>query len=292
MFFRALIAIYAVMLVNVLLLIQAEAQSVRDRLAKDVVVATVDGEQILSSDLVRAFQKLPNKYRRRGLRSVYNVLLEELIEKKLLATHGRLNNLAHDPEVKARVADAEDKIIANVYINRLIQQGITEEKVNARYKEISIKTPATEEVRARHILLSTEAEATEILRLVLKGGQSFEEIAKTHSKGPAAARGGDLGYFRQGDMVKPFSNTAFRMKPGEISETPVKTEFGWHIIKVEDRRNSVVPPLAKLRPQIIRDVGRLIAIEMLNTARAGAKIQRFSLEGQPLPAPGLAIKKR
>ena len=86
-------------------------------------------------------------------------------------------------------------------------------------------------------------------------------------------------------MVKQFSAAAFAMKPGETSASPVKTEFGWHVIKVEDRRQSSVPPFDRVRPQIARDLGRRIAIEILNAARNGADIQRFTLDGQPLPPP-------
>ena len=86
-------------------------------------------------------------------------------------------------------------------------------------------------------------------------------------------------------MVKQFSAAAFAMKPGETSASPVKTEFGWHVIKVEDRRQSSVPPFDRVRPQIARDLGRRIAIEILNAARNGADIQRFTLDGQPFPPP-------
>jgi len=252
-----------------------------------VVIATVDGEQILSSQILQAFQQLPRQHRQRGLRAVYGQLLEDLINGRLLTIHGRLNNLAGDPEVKTAVKVAEDSIIGRVYLNRLVKQSITEEKLKARYDELAKKTPSRPEVRARHILVSTEDEAKEVVKMI-KGGQPFAEVAKVHSKDPAAPQGGDLGYFRQSDMVKPFADRAFAMKPGEMTETAVKTEFGWHIIKVEDRRNSSVPPFAQVRPQITRDLGRLLTAEILTSARGAAKIERFTLEGQPLPPPSVA----
>ena len=279
--FRVLIVVIAV---SVFLTEQAWAQAVRDRLAKDVVVATVNNEQILSGHLLQAFQNLPPKHRQRGLRAVYADLLEQLIENRLLTYHGRDNNLAGDPEVKARVREAEDQIIARVYLNRLVSQTVTEKKLKARYEELAKNTPSQEEVWARHVLVSTEKEAREVM-ILLRGGQPFEEVAKTHSKDPAASKGGDLGYFRAGDMVKPFSDAAFSMKPGEISTTPVKTEFGWHIIKVENRRQSSVPPFERVRRQIARDLGQRVAAQILNAARDGSDIQRFTLDGQPLPAP-------
>lgn len=287
MFFRAIATVLTITTVVFLAPVSADAQSVRDRLAKDVVIATVDGEQILSSQVLHSFQQLPRQHRQRGLRAVYGQLLEELINGKLLTLHGRLNNLAGDPEVKMAVKIAEDTIVGRIYLNRLVQQSITEERLQARYDEMAKKTPSRLEVRARHILVSTEDEGKEVIKMI-KGGQPFEAVAKVHSKDPAGPQGGDLGYFRQSDMVKPFADTAFAMKVGEMTETPVKTEFGWHVIKIEDRRNSSVPPLEKVRPQIIRDLGRLLTVEILNAARNGAKIERFTLEGQPLPPPNPA----
>lgn len=261
-----------------------DAQSVRDRLEKDVVVAVVNGQQILSSDLVEAFQSLPRNVQQRGLRAVYQNLLEQLIENRLLTIHGRLNNLADDPEVKSLVKRAEDTIIAKVYLNRLISQTLTDEMMRARYDELIKQSPKQEEVHARHILVDTEAEAKEVIGLI-KGGKSFADIAKTHSKDPAAGQGGDLGYFRRTDMVKPFADAAFALKTGQMTQKPVKTEFGWHVIKVEDRRESTPPPFERVRGQIARDLGRRIAIDVLNQARGAAKIQRYSLDGQPLPPP-------
>jgi peptidyl-prolyl cis-trans isomerase C len=284
MFLRTIATVLTVTTASLLAPVSADAQSVRDRLAKDVVIATVDGEQILSSQILLSFQQLPPQHRQRGLRAVYAQLLEELINGTLLTVHGRLNNLAGDPEVKTAVKNAEDSIVGRIYLNRLVQQSITDEKIQARYDKLAKKTPSRLEVRARHILVSNEDEAKKIIKMI-KGGQPFGEVAKVHSKDPAGPQGGDLGYFRKSDMVKPFADTAFAMKVGEMTEIPVKTEFGWHVIKVEDRRNSSVPPLEQVRPQITRDLGRLLTVEILNAARNGAKIERFTLEGQPLPPP-------
>ena len=284
MIIRALTVVSVIILGITLIFHPAVAQSVRDRLAKDAVVAVVNDKQIISSELIQAFQSLPRQHRQRGLRAVYNELLERLIDDKLLTIHGRLNNLAEDPEVKTMLKGAEDQIIARIYMNRLISQSITEEGLQERYAELVKNTPSQEEVLARHILVDTESGAEEIIKII-KGGQSFEEVAKAHSKDPAGAQGGDLGYFRRGDMVKPFSDAAFSMQAGAMTENPVKTEFGWHVIKVEDRRQSSAPPFERVRGKISRDLGRRIAVDVLKQARGSAKIERFALDGQPLPAP-------
>lgn len=282
--FRAFFVLIAMCTMLVSTSDQAWAQSVRERLAKDVVVATVNDDQILSGQLLQAFQNLPRQYRQRGLRAVYNDLLEQLIENRLLTYHGRENKLSGDPEVKARVKEAEDQIIGRVYLNRLVTQTLTEEKLKARYEELAKNAPTQEQVRARHILVSTEEKARKMMKM-LRGGQAFEDVAKMHSTDRTASRGGDLGFFRSGDMVKPFSDVAFSLKSGETSAAPVKTEFGWHVIKVEDRRQSSILPFERVRRKVALDLGRRIAAQIVKTARDGAAIQRFTLDGQPLPPP-------
>ncbi|MEC9184159.1 MAG: hypothetical protein VX930_07760, partial [Pseudomonadota bacterium] len=185
MVIRALTAVFIITFGATLATSPASAQSVRDRLAKDAVIAVVNDQQILSSEIIQVFQALPRQHRQRGLRAVYNQLLERLIDDKLLTIHGRLNNLAGDAQVKSMVKAAEDQIIARVYMNRLISQSITEEAMKERYAELAKNTPTQEEVRARHILVDTEAEAKEVIKMI-QGGQSFEEVAKTRSKDPAA----------------------------------------------------------------------------------------------------------
>lgn len=267
--------------------VPAAAQSIQQRLAKDSVVAVVEGEKIMSSELIGAFRTLPRKVQQRGLRAVYPALLERMIDARLMTIHGRLNKLADDPEVKARLRKAEDQIVRDVYVDRLVQQSLTEEKLRARYEELIKNTPTQDEVKARHILLKTEGEAREVIGLIT-AGNDFAEVAKQRSTGPSAAQGGDLGFFRQGDMVKPFAGAAFAMKPGEVTPTPVKTEFGWHVIKVEERRAGAAPPYKRVRNQIAQDIGQRVTAAAIKQARATARIERFTLDGEPVPKAGAA----
>ncbi|MDP6388368.1 MAG: peptidylprolyl isomerase, partial [Alphaproteobacteria bacterium] len=144
-----------------------------------------------------------------------------------------------------------------------------------------------DEVKARHILLKTEGEAREVIGLIT-AGNDFAEVAKQRSTGPSAAQGGDLGFFRQSDMVKPFADAAFALKPGEVTPNPVKTEFGWHVIKVEDHRTGQPPPYERVRNQIAQDISQQVTAAAVKQARAAAKIKRFTLDGQPVPGPSAA----
>ena len=126
----------------------------------------------------------------------------------------------------------------------------TDAKIKERYEQLVAKFKPQDEVRARHILVNTEAEAEDIIEQ-LKDGTDFAKLAEEKSKDAGSAKhGGDLGYFAHDAMLKPFADAAFAMKVGEISETPVKTTYGYHIIKIEDRRKSSFPPLAVVKSRI------------------------------------------
>ena len=143
------------------------------------------------------------------------------------------------------MAFVEDQVIQDFWLQREIAKRITPDKMQQRYQEKLKSMPAEEEVHARHILVATEAEAKDLLA-ELKKGTPIDKLAKEKSTDKASgAEGGDLGWFKRTDMVKEFSDAAFALKKGELSETPVKTQFGYHVIKVEDRRQA--PPPASRR---------------------------------------------
>ena len=175
-------------------------------------------------------------------------------------------------------------MISEVYLNQLIEQNLTPGLLEQRYKEFLEQNPPRDEVRARHILLKTETDAKNVIGH-LDAGKDFADAAKEFSTGPSASNGGDLGYFKRGDMVKPFSDAAFALKAGGVTPAPVKTRFGWHVIKIEDRRTVKPPTFEEMRPRILRDVGRNIAVGVMQQLVSGAKVERFTLEGKPMPAP-------
>ena len=250
----------------------------------DPVVAKVEGHDIRRSEMVRAFSSLPQQMQQAGFEKIFPQLLERLIQQQLLIVEGRKNNLENNPKVKRQLKRMEDVLIGEVYLNQLIEQNLTPGVVERRYQEFLKKNPPVEEVRARHVLLKTEIDAKNVIGHI-DAGKAFEAAAKEFSTGPSAANSGDLGYFKRGDMVKPFSDAAFAMKAGEVTPLPVKTRFGWHVIKVEDRRTVTPPSFEEIRPRILRDAGRTIAVSVMRQMVEGAKVERFGLDGKPLPAP-------
>jgi peptidyl-prolyl cis-trans isomerase C len=137
-----------------------------------------------------------------------------------------------------------------------------------------------DQVKARHILLDNEEKALQIIKN-LQDGEEFSKLASEHSTGPSAASGGDLGWFGEGQMVPEFSKAAFALNPGDIVTQPVKTQFGWHVIMVEDRKIAAPPSFEESKEQLASDMSQTLLKQMIEELRAKAKIIRFQADGKP-----------
>ncbi len=252
---------------------------------KDPVVATVNGQQIHLSDLQIAQQSLPQQYRNMPLATVYPALLERMVDSKLVEQDGRKNKVTDDPAFKKRLAFVEDQVVQDFWLQKQIAEKVTPEKMKQAYDEKVKNMPPEEEVHARHILVGSEPEAKAIIS-DLKKGTPFDKLAKEKSTDKASgAEGGDLGWFKKADMVKEFADAAFALKKGSLTDTPVKTQFGYHVIQVEDRRKAPPPSFDELADQIRQDLAREAVTAMLNQLRADAKIEKFNIDGSaPAPA--------
>jgi peptidyl-prolyl cis-trans isomerase C len=253
---------------------------------KDPVVATVNGQAIRLSELEVAQQSLPQQYRSMPLQAVFPALLDRIIDSKLVVQEGKKNKITDDPAFKKRMAFVEDQVLQDFWIQREIARQVTAEKLQKRYEERLKQMPAEEEVHARHILVSTEDEAKALIAEIKKG-TAFDKLAKEKSTDKASgAEGGDLGWFKKSDMVKEFADAAFNLKKDELTETPVKTQFGYHIIKVEDRRKAPPPAFEEMSDQLREEMAREVITAQVDQLRSGAKIEKFAMDGsKPDPAP-------
>jgi peptidyl-prolyl cis-trans isomerase C len=249
----------------------------------DTVVARVDGAELRLSDVEAAQQNLPPQAKKLPLEQIYPVLLDRLVDGMLITEAGRKEHLDQDPDVQSRLKQYEDRLIQEAYINRVVKPAETEDRLRTRYETFLKEKPAQDQVHARHILVKTETEAKSVIAELDKGAD-FTALAKKYSTDPGAESGGDLGYFKHDDMVKEFADAAFALSPGQYTKTPVKTEFGWHVIKVEDRRAGKPPSFEEAREQLSRDVAHEIIDAKLHDLRDTAKIEEFGLDGKPLPA--------
>lgn len=250
----------------------------------DPVLAIVNGTPIKRSDLEAAQRTLPDQYQEMPLEMIYDPLLDRMIDSQLLLVEAEKRKLGEDPKVQAEVARAREGVLRDSLVQRAVDEGTTKEKLEAAYNaQRSQPGFAAEEVHARHVLVASEAEAREVLKQ-LQGGADFAEVAKAKSTDPSAqTNGGDLGYFKREAMVPEFAEAAFTIEPGSVGTEPVKSQFGWHVIKVEDRRQSV-PTFEEKEPELREQVAREIVNALVSDVRSGATIERFNLDGSPKTA--------
>ena len=245
------------------------------------IVATVDGKPIFLSEIIGMAQRLPEQYRKMSLEAVYPSLLTRAIDSKLVTLEGRRAGFSKDPDVKKRLLDVEDQIISEIFLTKTIGSQVTEEALQKIYSETRSEMASGDQIKARHILLDNEEKAAEIIRK-LKAGEEFAKLASEYSTGPSAASGGDLGWFGEGQMVPEFSKAAFALNPGDIVTKPVKTQFGWHIILVEDRKVSAPPSFDEAKEQLASTMSQKLMKELIETLRTKAKIVRFQADGTPI----------
>jgi peptidyl-prolyl cis-trans isomerase C len=248
-----------------------------------MVVARVDGTELHLSDLEAAQQSLPPQVQKMPLAQIYPMLLDRLVDGMLITEAGRKDHLEQDPEVQLRLKRYEDRLIQEAYLNKAIKAAETEDQLKARYEAFAKEKGGREEVHARHILVKTEAEANAIIAELDKGAD-FAELAKKDSTDPGGKSGGDLGYFGHDDMVKEFADAAFALPPGQYTKAPVKSEFGWHVIKVEDHRVSTPPSFDEARKEVSQLVAHDVVDAKLKELRSTAKVETYGLDGKPLPA--------
>ena len=247
---------------------------------EDTVLATVNGAEIRRSDIDAMHARLPPNLRSAPPQQIFPAILDQLIRNKLVAAAGRSQNLQDSDEVRRRLAEIEDDIIGQVYISNLIENAVTDEVMRARY-ETEFGGTGEAEIRASHILLDNEDDARAVLEEIAAGAD-FATLARERSVGPSAGRGGDLGYFRQADMVAEFAEAAFAMAPGETTVEPVQTQFGWHVILVVDKRVSEPTAFETVRQQLQDQVAREVIDSHMAELRDGASIQRFNFDGTPI----------
>ena len=240
--------------------------------AEDAVVAKVGAMEIHQSELDLAVANLDPQLAQLPDDQKRVAALSGAIDIKLLAKSALDEKLDETPDYKARMQYLGDRELHSAYFKKNVVDIVTPEEVKARYdKEVAAMPPA-EEVRARHILVKTEDEAKAVIA-ELDAGKDFEALAKEKSTDANKSEGGDLGYFARGRMVKEFEDVAFTLDKGAYTKTPVKTEFGYHIIKVEDKRTAPAPAYEQVEPQVRNLVMRDKYLALLDKAKATEKVE-------------------
>ncbi|WP_150524070.1 peptidylprolyl isomerase [Roseibium sediminis] len=220
------------------------------------VIAKVGETEITEADIAFAAQDLGQELQRFPPSQWRGILLDVIVDMQLLAQAAREAEIEKDPDFQKQLEFLKLRALRNAYIAQKIEGGVTEDDVKAAYEKEFADFEGDEEINARHILVKEKAEAEAIIK-ELEGGADFIELAKEKSTGPSGPNGGDLGFFVRGQMVKPFEDAVFALEPGAITKEPVETQFGWHVIKLEERRRQPKPSLEDvaqgLRQQLARD---------------------------------------
>jgi peptidyl-prolyl cis-trans isomerase C len=251
---------------------------------EDPVVAIVDGSPIHRTEVEAAKRNLPEQFRQMPLEVIYSVLLDRVIDFRLLANEAERQDVASDPGVEAALEQARRDVLRDAFVRQKIDEGTTDAKLHERYEQLKQSADfKKEEVHASHILLKSEDEAKAVIQ-ELAAGADFATVAKQKSVGPSASNGGDLGYFTREQMVPEFAAAAFALEVGQVSSEPVQTQFGWHVIKVLDRRTTE-PTFAESEPRLRQDLAREIVTALVADLRGGAAIERFNLDGTPMQQP-------
>jgi peptidyl-prolyl cis-trans isomerase C len=240
--------------------------------AHAAVLARVDGAEITDEDIKIAAEdlgaSLPGQLQG-AARDAY--ILDYLIDLKLVANKGLKDKLADTPEFARQMGYYHDKILMENLMAAAAKSGVTDEAMKKVYDDAAKAQKPEVEVHARHILVPTEAEAKAALQRV-RNGEDFAKVATELSKDPGS-EGGDLGFFTRDKMVPEFADAAFKLQVGQISE-PVKSQFGWHIIKVEAKRDKPFPAFEQVKDQVARYLGQKSQADMINRLRGEAKIER------------------
>ena len=240
--------------------------------AQDKVLARVNGTDITETDLAFAEQEVGAELGSATPEVKRRYLLEYLIETELMASAAEAGNLTSGPEFEKRLAYMKRRAMREAYFHATVRTPIDETAARAFYEQqISVMKPE-EEIQARHILVSSEDEAKAIATKVA-GGADFAALAKESSIDAGSKQdGGSLGYFGRGQMVPQFEQAAFALKKGEVS-SPVQSKFGWHVIKLEDRRKKPPPPFEQVKSQIVGNLIKQQAQQKLGELRGQSKIE-------------------
>ena len=269
MYLRKIVSsILAFLLFSIMFLKATQAQNIP-------IVANVNNEDISLETMIHAMNELPPEIQSQPFMSYYEGLLERVIDIKLFAQEGKKMKLNEEPSVSAAIDFVIEKVLMQAFLSKYVQENIKEENLKASYNNFIADETSREEIKASHILMDTESEAIDVINM-LNDGDDFAELAKNKSTGPSGPSGGDLGWFKRGQMVPPFEKAAFSLNKNEITQIPVQTQFGWHVIKIFDKRIPEAPSYENMKSKLIQDLERKIVSKKIQDLRNDALIEKLS----------------
>lgn len=243
------------------------------------VAAIVNGETITVAEIKEVYDKNPQIKAQASFEDFYNQAIDVAVNGKLALQAATTAKVQESEEYKKQLADLQDEVARQVYMEKQVNERVTDEAVKKVYDEYVSKFESEKEIKAKHILVETEDAAKDIIAKLEAKEASFDELAAKYSKDQP-----DLGYFTAKAMVPEFSAAAFALKKGEYSKAPVKTEFGYHVILVEDVRDTKPLPFESVQEQIKINLGQQAVVAIIKELNDNAQIEKFDLKGKKIEA--------
>ena len=260
---------------KIILTLSITAASAND--LNNIVAAKVNDHIISAQDVLNVINTLPQNIKKKPLPEIYPRVVNELINQYLITKQAYNEKLDLDQKVINLVKKSQDKILAKYWLNNYIKNETKEEKIKTFYNNYLKSFQKYKEANASHILVKNNEEARAIIKKI-NNKAKFSELAKTHSTGPSGKNGGNLGWFGPGQMVKEFEQATFSLEKGEISQEPVKTKFGFHIIKLNDIRDAKPKKLNEIKQNIIDKITKISLSNLENEIRNNQKIKIINFE--------------
>ncbi len=250
------------------------------------VVAKIGDEDVLRLDVFNYIQTLPPNTRQLPIGQLFPVAMEQVINARVINNKTKNVKLDNDPEVKKQLAVAKENIVRSVYVQNQVTERITDEHMKQAYEAYKAQFPKVEEVKASHILVAEEKQAEDVIAQLEAGGD-FAELAKANSTDGTAENGGELGYFTKTDVVPPFAEAAFSTEPGSFTAKPVKSDFGFHVIKIEEKRMRPPAEFEAAKPFLETQLRRAMLEQVMIEWRDASDVTRFDINGEEIePAAG------
>lgn len=260
----------------------------RPALAEDnPVVAKVDGRDIHLDEVEAMTSRMPSQYQQLPLDMIFPMLVNSMIDNVVMANEARKQKLNEQKAFTSQMRMIEDQMLGVFLVREYLKKELSDEAVKERYAVEVAQAKDEKETKASHILLKTKADAEAVIK-DLDAGKDFAELAKAKSTGPSGPQGGDLGYFKAGQMVPEFDQVAFSLEKGAYTKEPVKSQFGWHVIKVFDRRAVQPEPFEVASQRIRGELARDLSAKFIEKLRGEAKIERFNKDGSEIKVPEAA----
>lgn len=240
---------------------------------KDGVAAVVNGEKITVAELRDAYNANKDIKAKYSFEDFYGKAVEVFVNGKLVYQAAKAEGIENSPEYKKQLNIAKEELARKIYLEQQVEKKISDAEVKKVYNEYKNSFKTEKEVSAKHILADSDAKAKEVIAK-LNNGENFDKLAKEYSREPA-----ELGYFTKDVMVPEFGKAAFALKKGEYTKAPVKTQFGYHVILVEDVRDAKPLSYEKAKPQLKAMMTQGALSQIFNDVNQKGKITRYDLKG-------------